>query len=125
MKVGTAGTDIGAWSKFQVTDVAFATNGNIELIPGKSWGTNGLGLNTGVAAAKATDAGKSTGLGFAYMRSTTASPPVCIPHFMMFQSGVIPAGTANAGAVQKWKYGVKEFASTFDALTAPTAAAAP
>ena len=125
MKVGTAGTDIGAWSKFQVTDVAFATNGNFELIPGKSWGTNGLGLNTGVAAAKATDAGKSTGLGFAYMRSTTASPPVCIPHFMMFQSGLIPAGTSNAGAVQKWKYGVKEFAATFDALPAPTAAAAP
>ena len=44
---------------------------------------------------------------------------------MMFQSGLIPAGTANAGAVQKWKYGVKEFAATFDALTAPTAAAAP
>ena len=85
MKVGAAITDIGAWSKFQVTDVDFATNGNYELIPSKSWGTNGLGLNTGVAAAKATDDGLSTGLGFAYMRMTTASAPVCVPHYMMDQ----------------------------------------
>jgi len=114
--------DVGAWNKFQFTDYPIASN--LELVPGKSWGTNGYGLSDNTVATSASD-GTSTALGFTYMKMTTATPPVCNPHYMMLQSGVIPAASACTSCVQKWKYGVKDFASTFDALTAPTAATAP
>ena len=82
-------------------------------------------MNTGTAAVATTNDGQGTGLGFTFTKMTIEATPKCRTHYMMVQTGLIPAGTANAGAIQKFSYGVKDFASTFDALTAPTAATAP
>ena len=61
--------------------------------------------------------------------SPTAGWHLLPPHVSLvstlFQAGVSPAGATCASCVQKWSFGLKDFASTFDALTAPAAAAAP
>lgn len=105
------------------TDVTGANH--LYLGPGKSFGSQGLGLDANTAPVKATDDGK--GINLSLIQSQYKTGTTCQTYYMMFQAGHAASNTAALSAKkQTIKYGSKAAANSFDgAVTYPTAATDP